>query len=391
VQWIGNISYSTYLWHWPLIILLPFALDRELTTVDKLVILLLTLVLATLSTRFVEHPFRFSAWSRGLSARAVLAGAVALSLVFVGGSAAVWATVQRSNDAAIAAAAERAAQAALCFGAGSLANPECSAVELAPGFVPSVSSAREDRPAIYTQRCRVDSGDSEVRTCTFGTRGGTRVALIGDSHAASWFPALDALADEYDWEITTYFKAGCGFSLANRSGPNPENVPSCLAWNRGVAEELETVDPYEIVFTVTSAMADFVDDEGQQTPEAAIAGFHDAWRVLREAGTTIVPIRDLPLLKEDGEACQLENPDDPTICAPSRERALSLPDYSMDAAAQWGIPTIDMTDYFCDATTCFTVTGGVLVYRDAHHFTATYSQSLTPYLERELAAIGVLP
>jgi hypothetical protein len=137
-------------------------------------------------------------------------------------------------------------------------------------------------------------------------------------------------------------------------------------------------------------MADFVDDDGQQSAEAAIAGFHGAWQVLRDAGTTIVPIRDLPLLTEAGEACQLENPDDPTDCAQSRERALSLPDYSMEAAAQWGIPTIDMTDYFCGVETCPTIIGGVLVYRDAHHFTATYSQTLTPYLERELRAIGVI-
>ena len=58
VQFLGDISYSVYLWHWPLIILAPFALGGELNTDARIGILMLTLLVAWLSKRFVEDPLR---------------------------------------------------------------------------------------------------------------------------------------------------------------------------------------------------------------------------------------------------------------------------------------------------------------------------------------------
>ena len=390
VQWLGDVSYSVYLWHWPLIVLLPFANERALTTADKLGILIVTLALAWFTTRFVENPIRFAPWSATLRPRWVLAATVVLSLLFAGSSAAVWATVQRQNDAAIAAAAEREALLAECFGAGSLVNTSCAEAELPPGFVPTVAAADQDRPEISSPECRTETTDPALKACTFGEPGGTRVALVGDSHAASWFPTLEILAEQRGWELTTYYKGACGFSMADRRGSVQEQVDSCLEWNARLADELASVAPFELAFTSTSAMADFIDEAGEQTAEAAIDGFHEAWQPLRDAGTTIVPIRDLPLLTEAGEACLQENPDDPLVCQQNRETALALRDYAMDAATAWDLPAIDMTDYFCGPEVCSTVTGGVLVYRDAHHFTATYARSLAPMLERELIDVGVL-
>jgi peptidoglycan/LPS O-acetylase OafA/YrhL len=390
IQWLGGVSYSAYLWHWPAIILIPFALNRALSTTDKFGILLLTLALAGLTTQFVENPIRFAGWSTQMTPRGVLAGALALSITFVAGSVAVSTTVQGLNDVALAAVTEREVELAECFGARSLINIECAKVDLPLGFVPTVAAAFSDRPEISSEECRTETTDPQVKVCTFGVPGGTRVALIGDSHAASWFPALEELAEKHGWELTTYYKGACGFTIADRLGSNDEQVSSCLEWNDRLANILQNVEPFDVAITVTSAMANFVDRDGQQTPEAAIAGFHGAWQPLREAGTTIVPIRDLPLLTETGETCQQANADDPTVCAQTRERALSLNDYAMSAAQEWRIPIIDMTNYFCDEEMCSIVTGGVLVYRDSHNFTATYARSLVPGLERELAAIGVV-
>ena len=50
---------------------------------------------------------------------------------------------------------------------------------------------------------------------------------------------------------------------------------------------------------------------------------------------------------------------------------------------------LDLSDYFCDATTCFPAAGNLLIYRDDNHITATYMRTLAPMLEREL--VGLLP
>ncbi len=58
VQWLGNYSYSLYLWHWPLIIVAPWLLHGPTTWRSKLVILAASLVLAYLTKRYVEDPIR---------------------------------------------------------------------------------------------------------------------------------------------------------------------------------------------------------------------------------------------------------------------------------------------------------------------------------------------
>lgn len=57
VQFLGDISYSLYLWHWPIIILLPLAIGAELGTLTKLLVIVASVLLAYLSYRFIEQPF----------------------------------------------------------------------------------------------------------------------------------------------------------------------------------------------------------------------------------------------------------------------------------------------------------------------------------------------
>ncbi|MCP2259804.1 Peptidoglycan/LPS O-acetylase OafA/YrhL, contains acyltransferase and SGNH-hydrolase domains [Streptoalloteichus tenebrarius] len=95
VRWIGEISYSLYLWHWPIFVLL---------TEDRLgfggwprtaVLLAVSLVAAAVSKRVVEDPIRFrAAWARGRS------GLAALTAVMVA-LAALWVAVPRPSASAI--------------------------------------------------------------------------------------------------------------------------------------------------------------------------------------------------------------------------------------------------------------------------------------------------
>jgi peptidoglycan/LPS O-acetylase OafA/YrhL len=92
LRWLGLISYSLYLWHWPVIVLLRgprFALAGwSLTAVASVV----SIALATASTRLIEDPIRFRArWARGraglLAFAAVMAALAALWLLVPGPAA----------------------------------------------------------------------------------------------------------------------------------------------------------------------------------------------------------------------------------------------------------------------------------------------------------------
>ncbi len=69
MQFLGDVSYSVYLWHWPLLILAPFALASEVHTDTRIAILMLTLLLAWLSKRLIEDPLRASPRSDHAHAR----------------------------------------------------------------------------------------------------------------------------------------------------------------------------------------------------------------------------------------------------------------------------------------------------------------------------------
>jgi hypothetical protein len=384
VQWVGDVSYSTYLWHWPLIVLLPFALDRELTTVDKLVILVMTLVLAGLSTRFVEQPFRFASWSKALSTRAVLASAVALSLVFVVGSAAVWTTVQRSNDAALALAEERAAQTERCFGAGAGLDPEACAEFTTTTLTPSPDLARDDRHAVYTDNCITPTADTELRTCEYGNvESDFRVALIGDSHAANWFPTFDRLANERDWHLITHLKSACPESTAIKRNGVLEAETSCRAWNEQMATGDHIDEPFDLVVVSYSAAADTYDDR-----TTAINGFLGAWQKYIDGGSTIVVMADNARNTSEVVECLVNNESAPSACSVPFERAYPRDDNMVAAAARIGdqAVVIETSDIFCRDKVCNAAIGGVVVYRDSHHLTNTFATTLAPIIGERLDA-----
>ena len=130
--------------------------------------------------------------------------------------------------------------------------------------------------------------------------------------------------------------------------------------------------------------------DGSESADVGIRGFHEAWQPLLDRGTRLVVLAEPPLLGAELLECQLASGDDPLPCSPTPAEARANDDLAVDAAGEVGVPVIDMSPYFCEASRCPTVVGGVLVYRDEHHFTGTFGRTLAPFLERELRAIGVV-
>ena len=58
IVYIGLISYSLYLWHWPLIVFVKYLIFRDLTPLEITGIILATFLISALSLKFIEQPFR---------------------------------------------------------------------------------------------------------------------------------------------------------------------------------------------------------------------------------------------------------------------------------------------------------------------------------------------
>ncbi len=388
-QFVGDVSYALYLWHWPVIVLAPFALDRPLGLADKLLVLAGCLVLAWLTRLAVEQPAQ--RWRR-LRRPLVVGAATVVAMAVVAGVAG-WQLHRVGAEEAAARAALAAAQDGPCFGAGSLA-PGTSGCGDVYGPPASLTLTDGDQPWFVEPACTVTEGrtegDLDVTTCRFSEAPPTRrVALVGDSHAEHWRGALHEVARQQNWELVELLRGACPVTEARVEAfrGSATDTDACARWGDQVTDHVTSRD-FDAVVTSSFASAFTFGGEGGDPLEVGARGFEATWAAWSDAGLDVYVVRDVPLtgLPHVPE-CLQSHPGDPLACALPREEAVVLDAATLAAqrAVSPRVRLVDLTDFFCDATTCYKAIGGAVVYWDSDHVTAQYSRSLAPFLLEELS------
>lgn len=385
VQWLGDVSYSVYLWHWPLVVCVPFILIGWSGLSRGVVIVGASLVLAAITRTLVEVPLHRTV-APGATRAQVLTCAAAVTAVCV-------LVVQLPRTVADSRAADRvSASLALLadpppdLGAASLmADGFSSFASGAAVVVPAPESARKELPDGAEGRCKSDMAAESAPVCHFGAPDASAViALVGDSHMEQYLPTFQAVAAREDLRIITYFHSSCPFSTAQRTTDEVRGGP-CLRSNDATAEAILDDPTIDLVVTSGRSAVDWVAAPGVPQPAE---GFAQAWGRLREAGLPVVVLSDNPLMLPDDATsdCVVEHLDDPAVCA--RPVADAMPDdHQIAAAALSDVRLVDTSSWFCTQTLCPAVIGSVLVYRDEQHVTTAYARTLD---ERAWAAIEPL-
>jgi peptidoglycan/LPS O-acetylase OafA/YrhL len=386
VQFLGDVSYSLYLWHWPVIVLTPFVLARPMTTIDKLFFLGVCIGLAWATKTFVEGPTQRWRW---FARPRVTAGLTAAAMLVVAGAAGLqWYEVQR-REAATRAFLEAALRDP-CFGAASLSgDPSCAAdVFASPGWVTPLP---EDAPWFEDPACTFSDEPVHLARCRFGDGPPARtVALVGDSHAEHWRGALHRIAEERNWELVEVLRGGCpatAATVATFRGDTPPDVAECHHWGEQVDRFLAAESP-DYVFTSAWAGAYTFEGDEPGTRGAAVQGFADTWTDWAATGAQVFVLRDVPTTGgRDMPECLATHPGAPLDCARPRAEALGE-DALAEAAVQVAsdrIQLVDLTDRFCDDVTCYAAVGRSMVYYDRDHISGLYSWSLGPYLDERIS------
>ena len=399
VQWLGEMSYSWYLWHWPVIVLLPFLIHAPLEDWHRVLIIAATLVLAWGTRRFVEVP-AMRAPALTLSAGRAFVASVLAVVIITGACFAVGIAARVTADSAAAAPSTRTS-AGKCIGPDALADPASCDVN-AP--VTGAESTAEDEYFATPEQCAqvVDTltyGDKQTtHRCAFGGAEPTaRVWLVGDSHAQQWQGALFSLARERGWELTISFLGGCPVADVAFTGFRDVwgdvDRDRCRTYSAGVIAQIEQESP-DLVFTSMAARQQLVDDgSGRDPAEQFTVGLATAWQRWSAAGSIVIPIADTPL---NGQVrapdCVVLRASDPTACGVPRETALPAdPIVAAAATAGPGVHLLDLSDRMCDQSTCFAAVGGMAVFYDADHLSLQYVLRLIPaFAERidDAAAAG---
>ncbi|AEG45091.1 acyltransferase family protein [Isoptericola variabilis] len=379
VRWLGDVSYSVYLWHWPVVVVAPFVLGRPPGLAEQLAAVALTLVLAALTKRFVEDPVRRD---RRLARRKVSTfGLLALATLVVGAAALV--VVDRATAAEHEAAdvvAHRLAAAGPCAGAGAVRDPSCTVGSLLtpPEF------AAEDKPAPYADGCWNNAPFTTRHTCTYsGTdrseQPSARVALVGNSHAGHWLPALEDVVAEDGWQLTTYLQSVCYPVDRPLAFDDAEETEGCLGTNRWAVRSV-VEGGYDLVVMSARTNQSLAGVAQRDQAAAAQEAYAETLEAFTAAGIPVLVLRDTPAMPGDVPDCVASRPDDVAACGAPRSTALE-PDPLAAAASDDDtglVRLVEVTDLMCDARRCHAVVGGVVAYFDHGHLTATFARTLAP-------------
>lgn len=389
--WIGGMSYSLYLWHWPLLIAAQ-NLWGELGQKQGLLVMAASIVPAWLSLKLLEDPVRHST-RLGRSNSLTLSLGLNLSILGVVAGL-VLAMAVPSTSAGEESRTERLGANTLDLSEGGPSGVEV--VDEAP-MTPAPQEATGDVPAAYDEGCQADPEVVRPTFCEYGVADGSRtVVLAGDSKALQWVDALDEIATEEGWTLLVATKSACSFSEA-RLGFDGREYTECREHSARLLEDLLQRKPDVVL--VSQGSNDARGPDGDLSADAMVDALTETWQTLESAGVDVVPLLDNPrpngLEEYDNQVyvCAAENPTTLSRCAFERDEGLAgsgTPALLAAAEHVGEVDVIDLTDALCDESVCPAVIGDVLVYRQGSHVTNTYAlttkeiirSALVPAVER---------
>jgi peptidoglycan/LPS O-acetylase OafA/YrhL len=376
---LGGISYSLYLWHWPVINLYTVWRGKPPGLLAGPVLVAAAVLLAWLTKALVEDKVRLSPLLRGHGWRSVsvaLAAAAPVALVWVYlANPVTW-------DGRLPATGYP--------GAAALASATAAGLPPQP-VLPPVQDAASDLPQYWKDGCLDGTRAATEKVCTFGDTKNPvlTVALVGDSLAGNWFPALESIALQRHWKLVTDLRGRCAWTATMLIDPTTNAAfTTCNQWGQAVLTDLVTKIKPNLV--ITSGMPEDGSVGHPQLGPAAYqdegAGMAQYWTDLENHGIDVVAIRETPFPVIDESGCVAQHGRNAARCAvPTAKAVLSNPPTILASRDTGGkVKVIDMNDLICGTQECQPVVGNVLVYIDGRHLTATFGQTLTKYLEPRL-------
>ena len=340
-QWLGAISYPLYLWHWPALVLPSSALGRPLRIRERLFCIVLTIVLAHFTSKYIEQPIRHKKVS-GKKIYTFFAATTAVSLIaglVISSTSSSMITVKGTNY-------------------------KFNLVDVM------------QKPAVYGDDCHSNYGETESGECTYGDlNSATTIVLYGDSHAAQWFPALEQLANEKGFKLVSLTKSACPSVDVPRADQGAYKNIHCEKWRENSVQRIKGIKPAAVIlssyqhFSPPSRFSD-VDKwwiDGQKRLLSSLIGSSDHLIYISD---TPRPKRDIPncLASRDVKSCN------------TTERT--------PVKVIRGFDIIDPAPWLCTKL-CPAIQDGYVVYRDASHISVAAALALKPQIEAALVSKGL--
>ena len=336
--WLGNISYSTYLWHWPILVLPVLYLGRELNTPELILCIVLTIACAHWTTKYIENPMRSMPISQIRTAILLLTSiliACAISL-FISSTNNSQITVQNSS--------------------------------FSFDFEKTIR-----KPLINSDECHVTHGQSFSPRCLYGDKEGAKsLVLFGDSHAGQWFPALDNFAKTNGFQLFSFTKSACPAANVKLPDKGGFKDAECKKWRQSILKRIKEISPAAIIM---SGFQHFTPPSNVTSAELWWKnGLSSLHKELQGAESRLIYIGDTPI---------------PMVNVPECLAKKSIAECSkVKKSPEWkssNFQFIDPTSWLCKKT-CPVVMGNIVAYRDGSHISVDMALRLTEKLSMALSS-----
>ena len=340
-QWLGSISYPLYLWHWPALVLPSSALGRPLRIRERIFCIILTVILAHFTSKYIEQPIRHKKIA-GKKIYQFFAATTVISLV---------------------------AGVIISFSSSSMIT--IKGTDYRFNLVEVMQ-----KPAVYGDDCHSNYGETESGECTYGDLNSeTTIVLYGDSHAAQWFPTLLKLVNEKGFKLVSLTKSACPSVDVPRADQGAYKNVHCETWRDKSVKRIKQIRPAAVIlssyqyFTPPSGYSDKNKwwKDGQERLLSSLRGSSDHLIYISD---TPKPLRDIPncLASRDVNSCNTTERTPVKIIR--------------------GFEIIDPTPWLCTKL-CPAIQDGYVVYRDSSHISVAAALALKPQLEAALVAKGL--
>ena len=340
-QWLGSISYPLYLWHWPALVLPSSALGRPLRIRERIFCIILTIILAHFTSKYIEQPIRHKKIA-GKKIYQFFAATTVISLV---------------------------AGVIISFSSSSMITVKGTDYRF--NLVEVMQ-----KPAVYGDDCHSNYGETESGECTYGDLNSeTTIVLYGDSHAAQWFPTFLKLANEKGFKLVSLTKSACPSVDVPRADQGAYKNVHCETWRDKSVKRIKQIRPAAVIlssyqyFTPPSGYSDKNKwwKDGQERLLSSLRGSSDHLIYISD---TPKPLRDIPncLASRDVNSCNTTERTPVKIIR--------------------GFEIIDPTPWLCTKL-CPAIQDGYVVYRDSSHISVAAALALKPQLEAALVAKGL--
>lgn len=349
--WLGDRSYSLYLWHWPIFII-GFSLGYQGQFMASLIMLLASLIAASLSYRFIELPFWKGRWSKANSRQVIL-----ISLLMI------VSVIMVSYHAF-------------------LREP------ILPTTTTDMSERwRLDMPVIYSLPCDAWYEHSRVEPCVFNAKGATKtVVLFGDSIVAQWFSMVPAIFQTPRWRVIVLTKSSCPMIDEDIYYPRIRRIYKvCSDWRNDALHLLKKIKP-DVVIMGNTATADFNETQW-------LEGSSRMLEKLEQIGSTVFIVPGTPSLGFDGPACisrQLSTKgqiDEMSCLAKNRMKNITPVVAILKQATNrfTNSHVLNLNDLVCPNGICRAVNkSGDVVFRDSQHLSDSFVKALIPDIRKRL-------